>query len=323
MNPISTMTLPKCLLITPARNEAWHLEKTILAMLAQTAHPARWVIVNDGSTDETPAIIDKYAASCDWIERFDMPSHRDRSFAAKAHCFNTACKNAGWLDYDVIGNIDADITFEPDFLEFLLRKFAENPTLGCAGTPFLEAGGYDSASDSFEGENHVSGQCQLFRRRCLEEVGGYVPNKAGGVDWIAVTTARMKGWDTRSFREKRFFHHRTLGTAERGPLEALYSYGEKDYYLGGSALWEISRVAYRIAKPPLVLGGLALAAGFLSAAIRRIKRPVSTELMLFHRQEQMKKLKAILKTLARLKKVDNFSVLTPQGPIAKRPGLRT
>ena len=125
MSPLSIKTLPKCLLITPARNEGWHLEKTILSMVAQTAHPTRWVIVNDGSTDESPSIIDRYASTHDWIERFDMPSHRDRSFAAKAHCFNKACETAGWLDYDVIGNIDADITVEPDFLEFLLQKFAE------------------------------------------------------------------------------------------------------------------------------------------------------------------------------------------------------
>jgi len=310
MSPLSTKTLPKCLLITPARNEGWHLEKTILSMVAQTAHPTRWVIVNDGSTDESPSIIDRYASTHDWIERFDMPSHRDRSFAAKAHCFNKACETAGWLDYEVIGNIDADITFEPDFLEFLLQKFAESHTLGVAGTPFLEEGGYDSSSNSFEGEYHVSGQCQLFRRECLEEVGGYVPNKAGGVDWIAVTTARMKGWETRSFRERRFFHHRKLGSAERGPLAAAYSYGEKDYYLGGSALWEIFRVAYRIAKPPAFLGGLALGMGFMSAAIRRLQRPVSGELMRFHRQEQMKKLKAILRTLVHLKRVDNFTVLS-------------
>jgi biofilm PGA synthesis N-glycosyltransferase PgaC len=316
------MKLPKCLLITPARNEGVHLEKTIVSMVSQTTHPTKWIIVNDGSTDETPSIIDRHAASCDWIERLDMPAHRERSFAAKANCFNTACKVAGWLDYDVIGNIDADISFDPDFLAFLLQKFAEIPNLGVAGTPFVEESGYDSTIDSFEGEYHVSGQCQLFRRECLEEVGGYVPNKAGGVDWIAVTTARMKGWETRSFREKRFFHHRTLGTAECGHLEALYSYGKKDYFFGGSALWEVARVAYRMAKPPLVLGGLALGAGFLSAAIRRTNRPVSAELMRFHRREQMRKLRTILKTLAKLKKVDNFTVLTPQGPIAKRPGVK-
>jgi len=218
---MSISSLPTCLLITPARNEARHIEKTIRSMVAQTVRPDKWIVVNDGSTDETPQIIDKYSATHGWIERLDMPVHRDRSFAAKANSFNTACKAGGWLSYDIVGNIDADIAFEPDLLEFLLRKFAEDSSLGVAGTPFLEEGGYDSATDSFEGERHVSGQCQLFRRNCLQDVGGYVPNKAGGVDWIAVTTARMKGWTTRSFREKRFFHHRALGTAERGPLAAL------------------------------------------------------------------------------------------------------
>ncbi len=311
-------SLPTCLLITPARNEARHIEKTIRSMVAQAVRPDKWIIVNDGSTDETGQIIDKYAATHGWIERLDMPVHRDRSFAAKANSFNTACKVAGWLSYDIVGNIDADIAFEPDFLEFLLRKFVEDPRLGVAGTPFLEEGGYDSAVDSFEGERHVSGQCQLFRRNCLQDVGGYVPNKAGGVDWIAVTTARMKGWTTRSFREKRFFHHRTLGTAERGPLAALYSYGQKDYYLGGSIVWELFRVTYRLVMPPRLVGGLVLGAGFLSAALIRTPRAVSKELMQFHRREQMTKLKAILSTVVRFKKVDSFSVLKDQTPAKGR-----
>lgn len=291
-------------------------------MLAQTVHPVKWIIINDGSTDQTPQIIDKYAAAYDWIKRFDMPAHRDRSFAAKAHCFNAAFKEASSGEYEVVGNLDADTTFDPDYLEFLLQKFRDIPDLGVAGTPFLEEGGYDSATDSFEGEQHVAGGCQLFRRTCFEEVGGYVPNKAGGVDWIAVTSARMKGWQTRSFREKRFFHHRSLGTAERSPLSALYSYGEKDYYLGNSLVWEVFRVAYRVCKRPRLTGGLALGAGFLSAAVRRIRRPVSAELIRFHRREQMKKLKTITRTLFSMKKVDNFRVLTADGRVSRGPAKR-
>jgi glycosyltransferase involved in cell wall biosynthesis len=305
-------SLPACVLITPARNEEKNLEATIQSMVAQTVRPVKWIIVNDGSTDATGDLIDRYAAKHEWIERLDMPSHRDRSFAAKAHCFNAARARLEGLEYEVIGNIDADISFERDYLEFLLQKFGQIPDLGVAGTPLLSTDDYDSAKDSFEGENYVAGPFQLFRRRCLDDVGGYVPNKAGGVDWIAVTTARMKGWKTRSFREKRYFHHRSFGTAERSPISALYSYGEKDYYLGGSPLWEVCRVVYRCAKPPRVFGGLALGLGFMSAAIRRIPRPVSPQLMRFHRQEQMLKLKAIMRTLLRLKSVDAFAVLSPR-----------
>src|SRR5208282_429225 len=102
----------------------------------------------------------------------------DRSFAGKVHAFNAGFERVRSLDYDVIGNLDSDLSFDPDYLEFLIQKFSEFPELGVAGTPFIE-NGYDSAKDSFEGENHVAGGCQLFRRQCWEEVGGYVPNRAG------------------------------------------------------------------------------------------------------------------------------------------------
>jgi len=211
----------------------------------------------------------------------------------------------------VVGNLDGDLSFDPDYLEFLMSKFSEDPRLGVAGTPFIE-NGYDSAKDSFEGENHVAGGCQLFRRRCFQEIGGYTPNRAGGIDWIAVTTARMKGWRTRSFLEKRFNHYRTLGTAERGVHAALFSYGEKDYYLGNSPIWELFRVMYRMAKKPVLTGSLVLLAGYSWAGLRRIKRPVSTDLMRFHRQEQMKKLRAIFRSLMGMKRVDNFRLATEQ-----------
>src|SRR5438128_1618529 len=93
-----------------------------------------------------------------------------------------------------------------------------NPLRCILITPARKEEGYNSATDGFEGQNHVAGGCQLFRRQCFEDIGGYIPNKAGGIDWIAVTTARMMGRRTRSFREKSFFHHRSLGTAERGRL---------------------------------------------------------------------------------------------------------
>src|SRR5438045_9730372 len=105
----------------------------------------------------------------------------------------------------------------------LLAQFAANARLGVAGTPFTQDGGYDSTKDSFEGENYVAGPCQLFRRECFQEIGGYAPNRAGGLDWIAVMTSRMKGWKVRAFPEKRFHHYRTLGTAEQGTLPALFS----------------------------------------------------------------------------------------------------
>jgi glycosyltransferase involved in cell wall biosynthesis len=300
----------KYVLITPAHNEEAFIEKTLASMVAQTQLPERWVIVDDGSTDRTAQIVEGYASRYQWIELFRMPERIDRSFAGKVHAFNAGLERVRSLEFDVIGNLDADLSFDPEYLRFLIGKFAEDRRLGVAGTPFTEDDGYDTARDSFEGENHVAGGCQLFRRQCFEEVGGYIPNRGGGIDWIAVTTARMKGWKTRSFPEKRFHHYRSLGTAGKSNWAASFSYGEKDYYLGGSPVWQLFRVAYRATKQPIE--GFALLSGYCWAAIRRIERPVSRELLRFHRREQMKRLRAIFRTLLACKKVDSFHLTVEQ-----------
>ena len=295
-------------LVTPARNEEAHIEKTIRSVVSQTLPPKKWVIVSDGSTDRTDEIVGKYLKDNPWMELVRMPERRERTFAAKVHGFNAGYERVKDISYEIIGNLDADVSFESDFMEFLMGKFAEIPDLGVAGTPFVE-NGYSSIKDSFEGEKHVSGQVQLFRKSCFEGIGGYVPHKAGGIDWIAVTTARMMGWKTQSFKEKYFHHHRPLGTGgSNTTYGALFHYGRKDYYLGGHPLWEAFRIAYRIAKKPVVLGSVALASGYLWAAMTRMERPVSRELVRFHRGEQMDKLKAILKGLLRFKKIDHFRI---------------
>src|SRR5438067_7101003 len=295
----------KYVLITPARNEGVFIKKTLDSMLVQTVRPERWVIVDDGSTDNTAEIVVPFAEQVSWIELLRREQRADRNFAGKVYAFRAGLERVQSIDFDIIGNLDADISFDSDYLEFLIRKFDEDPKLGVAGTPFTENSGYDTSRDSFEGENHVAGGCQLFRRQCFEEIGGYVPNRVGGIDWVAVTTARMRGWKTRSFPEKRFHHYRSLGTAEGTVLSSLFSYGEKDYYLGGSPVWQVFRVMYRMAKRPVFTGGLALLSGYCWAALRRIKRPVSRELIRFHRQEQMKKLKTIILSLCKLKRIDN------------------
>ncbi len=299
---------PSYVLITPARNEEAFIEKTIESVIQQTILPARWVIVDDGSTDRTPDIVRRYLPEYPWIEMVQMPQRRDRSFAGKVQAFNAGHERVKGLQYEILGNLDADICFERDYIEFLLRRFSGDSRLGAAGTIFREEG-YSSERDSFEGHNHVAGGCQLFRAQCFEQIGGFVPNEAGGVDWIAVTTARMMGWKTKSFRDKCFFHNRHLGMAERNPLAANFSYGEKDYYLGGHPVWELFRVVYRITKRPYVVGGLALASGYGWAMLRRIRRPISNQLKTFHRREQMQKLTAVFKAILRFRPVDSFNVL--------------
>jgi len=311
---IRRSTLPPYVLVTPSRNEEAFIEKTIQSVIHQTVLPEKWVIVNDGSTDRTGTIAEAYASKYDWIEVVNRPVRQERNFAAKVHAFNAGLERLKDVEYEIIGNLDSDVLLDPDHFEFLLTKFKGDSRLGVAGTVFSEEGGYSSASDSFEGQNHVSGQCQLFRRECFQEIGGYFANKAGGIDWIAVTTARMMGWKTRSYREKSFFHYRHLGTAERSVFAAAFSYGEKDYYLGGHPIWELFRVTYRMTKRPFLVEGLGLGLGYGWAMLRREKRPISRELIAFHRKEQMRKLGAILKSLLTFKSVDNFKVL-PDNPL--------
>jgi glycosyltransferase involved in cell wall biosynthesis len=294
-------------LVTPARNEGTFLEKTIEAVIHQTVLPLKWVIVDDGSTDNTAEIVKRYLPHYPWMELVQISNRRDRNFAGKVGAFNAGFEKVKDLRWEIIGNLDGDISFGRDHFEFLIGKFSADATLGVAGTVFKEEG-YSSDRDSFEGCSHVAGACQLFRRKCWEDVGGYVPHRAGGIDWMAVVTARMKGWKTESFREKWFFHYRRLGTAERRVLSSLFSYGQKDYYLGGHPVWELFRVAYRMTKQPFITGALALGLGYCWAFLRRAPRRVSRELMAFHRKEQMAKLRAIVKSLVRFKHVDNFTL---------------
>ena len=173
------------------------------------------------------------------------------------------------------------------------------PSLGVAGTHYIE-GDFHSYRDSYINVHHVNGQVQLFRRACFEEIGGYVPIKGGGIDWVAVTTARMKGWITYSFEERMFEHHRKMGTADGSELGSRFHYGKKDYFLGGHPLWQLFRSTFQLTKKPYVLGGACLLAGYMWCWITRHERSVSKELMAFHRREQLVRLKKVCSDRLRL-----------------------
>jgi glycosyltransferase involved in cell wall biosynthesis len=279
-------------LVTPAHNEATDIQKTIESVISQTVLPQRWVIVSDGSADGTGDIVRRYLTDHPWMELIENPTRQERHFAAKVEAFNAGYKRVLDLDFDVIGNIDGDVSFGADYMEFLLDRFSENQALGVAGTHYTE-GEFHSFHDSYINPEHVNGQCQLFRRGCFEEIGGYVPNRGGGIDWIAVTTARMKGWETRSYSERVFRHHRPMGTAGTSVLGARYHYGKKDYFLGGHPLWQLFRGAFQMTKKPYVIGGLGLLLGYFSCWLRGADRAVSGELMRFHRTEQMERLRRL------------------------------
>ena len=281
-------------LVTPARNEEKFIRKTIRSVIEQTVKPRKWVIVSDASTDGTDEIVQEYTGRYDWIKLIRIPEDSDRDFAAKVRCFNAAYATLEGAEYDIIGNLDADISFDPELYEYLLLQFAANKKLGVAGVPFIEEG-FASYAHGFVNFDHVSGAVQTFRRECFEEIGGYVPVAGGGIDWIAVTTARMKGWTTRTFTGKVCYHARQMGTAKRGKLAAQFQLGKNDYYLGGHWVWQLFRSVFNIKERPYFIGGIFLFLGYLYGFLRRIKRPVSKELIRFHQHEQMVRLKKIFR----------------------------
>lgn len=281
--------LPTYVLISPARNEEAFIELTLKSMVAQTVRPLKWIVVSDGSTDRTDEIVRKYTAKYDWIQLVRMPERKERNFGGKVFSFNAGRERVKDLRYDLIGNLDADLSFEPDLFETLLRKFAANPKLGVGGAPFTEGKGtYDFRYSSIE---HVSGACQLFRRECFEAIGGYQPMKGGGIDVLAVLTARMKGWQTRSFPERVCFHHRTMGSAKDSAAKISYRLGQKDYMLGRHPLWQLFRSFYQMRRSPVFIGGFMLFAGYFSLALKRVERFVPEEVVQFQRREQMARLK--------------------------------
>ncbi len=280
-------------LITPARDEEAYVEEAIKAVVGQTVRPARWVIVSDGSTDRTDEIVGRYVARHDWMELIRLRPGGERSFAGKVRAFETGVARMKHLAYDVIGNLDADVSFEADYMEYLLSRFAENPRLGVAGTnqrqqSWEERPRYDYR---FTSADEVPGPCQLFRRQCFEAIGGYKPSRHGGVDLLATLEARMNGWETRAYSDRLLIHHRQQGTVGAHPFLVEFQNGCKDYMFGGHPLWEICRAGYQLTRKPHIIGGCLILGGYLAALVTRQEKVFGRDIIRFRRREQMKRLR--------------------------------
>jgi poly-beta-1,6-N-acetyl-D-glucosamine synthase len=282
-------------LVTAAMNEEAFIERTIESVVRQTVPPVKWVVVSDGSTDRTDAIVAGHCRRWPFIQLLRREKDRTRSFGSQVHAINAGCDLLRGVDYDCIGNVDADVSFAPTYFEALLGRLAANRRLGLAGGWICE----ENADGRFEPRpfnrtSSVAHAVQFFRRRCFEDVGGYIPFKYGGPDWYACVTARQKGWGVTSFPDLPVWHHKPTLTAE-GKLRGGFRQGRMDYSFGSSPYFETFRCLARAREPFGLRYSLCRLAGFVSGYLAREPRPVSKEFMQFLRNEEGLKLASALR----------------------------
>lgn len=280
-------------IITPAHNEESLIVHTAKAMIAQRLRPMKWVIVNDASTDRTREVIEQFARENDFIEAVNLERASGRHFGNKVRAFNAGFERVKNLEFDFIGNLDADMSFDSDYFEKLLGQFATNPKLGIAGGMVHTTidGKFVSQEVALDS---VAGAVQLFRRKCFEQVGGYRAMPLGGIDAAAEVAARMHGWQTRTFPELVTREHRFTGAATASPLKSRLKEGKRMHSLGYSPLFFFVRCIYRLLERPAIIGSFAALWGYFTSAISSTPIAVSPEVVRFLRSEQHGKLKRLL-----------------------------
>ncbi|MDY0081680.1 MAG: glycosyltransferase family A protein [Ignavibacteriaceae bacterium] len=287
------MNTVKYVLITAAKNEELFIEKTIQSVLNQTIIPEKWIIVSDGSTDRTNNIVEQYSSKNKFIDFVALPPGEKRNFGSKVIALNKALKKLEGMNFNFIGNLDADLTLDNRYYEDIFNRFSSNPKLGVGGGIILDNFG-DKVMPQNISLNTVAGGIQVFRKECFDKIGNYLPFKYGGEDAYMETTARMLGWDVQTFAELKILHHRPTGTGMGSLSKANLRSGKMFYTLGYSLIFLLVRCFYRIFDKPVLIGSFLTILGYFSAFIKREKCPAGDSFITFVRSEQRERLKSLL-----------------------------
>jgi glycosyltransferase involved in cell wall biosynthesis len=280
-------------LVTAAHNEAQLIEGTLSAVVAQTVRPDRWVVVSDGSTDETDDIVRNYGSRFAFIELLRIDRDTGRDFVSKIHAVRAGFARLVDVPFDFVGNLDADVSFEPTYFERLLARFAAEPALGIGGGWILEAKDGVFEPRPYNTRAWVPHAVQLLRRACYQDIGDYVALPYGGEDTWAVGTARMHGWQAASFPDLPVRHHRRTSSAG-GVLRNRFRSGLLDHSLGYHPAYEVLKCARRIAERPYVIGTALGFAGFVAGYLRHARRPVSNDFVQWMRRDQVGRVAAVV-----------------------------
>lgn len=291
MNNISN----KYVLITPAKNEAAYIRRTIESVIAQSILPIKWVIVDDGSVDDTSDIVMEYATRFPFIRLIKLPQSNERHFERKVFAINKGLETIKDVDYTFIGNLDADVSFTSNYYEELLKDFSANENLGITGGKVYDNydGNFIAQKSSIES---VAGPIQFFRRKCFEDIGGYTPSKFGLIDAIAEVTARMKGWQTVTRTDLIVNHFRKTGSEGKSNTEIAGKDGFLDYQLGIHPIWHLIKSSQIFFRKPILIGSIVRSYNYFKNYIIGTERFVSNDFIKFKRTEEKSKLCSFLRS---------------------------
>lgn len=273
--------------VSPVRNEEGNLPKTIKSMMTQTLRPARWVIVDDGSSDGTAGIARKYAAENEWVR---VVQRADRGFrkpgGGVVEAFYEGLRQVERMQWEYLVKLDGDVSFGKGYFEQLLGYFAQVRRLGIAGGDV-----YDITPKGLVLERqpqfHVRGATKVYRRACWEAIGG-LPS-APGWDTLDEVKAHMRGFITRSFPNPFVVQHKPTGSAD-GQWRNLLKNGRANWVSGYHPLFVAAKCAKRLFARPYVVGAAALLTGFVSGYLNGMPQVQDRQLIAYLRQQQLNRL---------------------------------
>ncbi len=263
--------MPAIVIISPCRDEEATLEQTIACMRAQTCPPTEWVVVDDGSSDRTPEILEKASRSIPWLRVVRREDRGRRKVGGGVVDAFYAGLESVDIDYDFVAKMDVDLKFQPCYLEKMLRLFEADPDLACAsGKVFRREA--DELVEEYIIDDMVAGQFKLYRRGSFERIGGFV--REAMWDGIDIHRVRMLGQRSQSFHDPdlRLIHLRLMGSSERNIFVGRMRWGRGQWFMGSAFPYVVASGVFRMRERPRVLGGLLIIAGYLWAAIRRVPR---------------------------------------------------
>jgi len=260
-------------LITPCRDEAAFARSTLDSIAAQTVRPALWVIVDDGSTDATPAILAEYAARFDFIRVVRRDDRGRRSVGPGViEAFYQGYETIDPAQFDYLCKLDLDLEIPPRYFERLMQRMESEPRLGtCSGKLYYRGGGGRLVSEVC-GDDMSVGPTKFYRVECFQQIGGFVREVMW--DGLDCHRCRMLGWMARSWDdpELRLIHLRPMGSSDKGILTGRLRSGRGQYFLGTGPAYMTAVALYRMSQPPYVIGGLAMWWGYVRSLLRRAPR---------------------------------------------------